>query len=316
LNSGEQSPEIYAQLWATITSGREWRGELRNRKKDGSLFWVSASIAPIKSRDGAIDRFLGIQLDITEQKSLLEQLEQTSRLESIGRLAGGVAHDFNNLLTAMMGHAELALLQLDEDHPAAESCQVIRATGERARDLTRQLLAFGREQIIRPRPVDLNAEIDATCGMLDRLIGERVEIEIRPQVGLWAVLADATQVEQVLTNLVVNALDSMPEGGRILIETRNVVHDEAYAATHAEAPVGDFVMLAVSDTGAGMPPEVREKIFEPFFTTKEAGQGTGLGLATVYGIVKQHQGSISVYSEVGHGTTIRIYLPRSKGETI
>lgn len=250
-----------------------------------------------------------LRREIVERERIEDQFRQAQKMESIGRLAGGVAHDFNNILTAVIGFTDLAFMHVPRDHPIVAELNEIRKAAERAASLTRQLLAFARKQIINPRVVDLNGLILDMDMLLRRLIGADVELRTLPAAELWTIKADLGQLEQVLVNLVVNARDAMPAGGKLIIETANVVLDEFYAETHIEVTPGSYVMLAVSDTGTGMPPDVQKHLFEPFFTTKETGKGTGLGLATVYGIVKQHGGSIWVYSEVGQGTTIKVYLP-------
>jgi len=310
LKSGETSPEEYRKLWEAITSGGDWSGEFHNRRKDGTLFWERASISPIRDASGTITHFLGVKEDVTAQKLLEEQFVQAQKMEAVGRLAGGVAHDFNNLLTVINGYCDLLLERLDAESLYHEPIAEIRKAGERAASLTRQLLAFSRKQIVVPRVVDLNAIVPGVEGMLRRLIGEDVDLAAVLHPNLGKVKADPGQIEQVLTNLAVNARDAMPQGGRLTIETANVELDEAYAQTHYGARPGRFVMLAVSDTGHGMDADTQSHIFEPFFTTKEAGKGTGLGLATVYGIVKQSGGYIMVYSEPGEGTVFKIYLPR------
>ncbi|HUG37788.1 MAG TPA: ATP-binding protein, partial [Candidatus Limnocylindrales bacterium] len=229
---------------------------------------------------------------------------------AIGRLAGGVAHDFNNLLTVISGRSQFLLARLEAEHPGRRDVELIVKSTERASNLTRQLLAFSRKQILEPKIMDLDTTVGAIEPILRRLIGEDIDLATSTRDGLGRVMADPGQIEQVILNLAINARDAMPRGGRLTIETANVELDEAYAAQHPEVAAGHYVMLAVSDTGIGMDAATQARIFEPFFTTKDAGQGTGLGLATVYGIVKQSNGHITVYSEPRHSTTFRVYLPR------
>ncbi len=317
--SGLTSPEMYQQLWETITAGKEWRGEFHNRKKNGELYWESTSISPIKNADGVITHFLAVKEDITERKQaeetrskLEEQLRQAQKMESIGQLASGVAHDFNNLLTVIHGYADLIQHKIGPGGPLAEDLEQIRRASERAATLTRQLLAFSRQQVLSPTILDLNDLVTDLHKMLGRLIGEDIRLTTILEPELWAITADPGQIEQVVMNLVVNARDAMPTGGKVTIETKNIHLDEGYAQTHFEVPIGPCVMLTVTDTGHGMDKQTLTRIFEPFFTTKEQGKGTGLGLATVYGIIKQSGGDITVYSEPGQGTTFSIYLPATE----
>jgi PAS domain S-box-containing protein len=276
--------------------------------KDGSEFPVELSLATWEAAEGF---FVTAMLrDISARKNLEAQLVQSQKLEAVGQLAGGVAHDFNNLLGVITGYGELALRQLDAGHPVRSRLEQVLKAAERAAALTRQLLAFSRKQVLKPTALDLNAIVANTHKMLGRLIGENIEVVIRPDLRLGAAMADQGQIEQIILNLAVNARDAMPKGGTLTLETANVEFDASYAAAHLPVTPGSYVMLAVSDTGVGMDAETQQHIFEPFFTTKGEGQGTGLGLATVYGIVSQSGGHIHVSSEPGHGTTFRVCLPR------
>jgi two-component system cell cycle sensor histidine kinase/response regulator CckA len=434
LKSGELSPDVYRELWETITAGREWRGEFHNRRKDGGLFWERASISPVFDEARKITNFVAVKEDITERKlaqealaakeshfrslienaqdvitiidaggtirfqspaaerilgrppgefvgrnileflhpddapgvqetlrrgiespeaprkstfrfrhangswrsleavgkllpgegipevvvnsrdvtesrALEEQLRQAQKMEAIGRLAGGIAHDFNNLLTVITGYTALAAARLNPDGPPQPELVEIEKAAQRATDLTRQLLAFSRKQVLQPRVVNLNRLVGDTERMLRRVIGEEIELVTSLAEPLGSVKADMGQIVQVLLNLAVNARDAMPKGGKLAIETSEIDLDPSYTAFHFDVPAGRYVRLAVSDTGTGMDAKTLSHAFEPFFTTKEAGKGTGLGLSTVYGIVKQSGGHVSVYSEPAMGTTFKIYLP-------
>jgi len=274
----------------------------------GETRWFQTVKVPLVGPDGSVPQVLGVATDITHRKQLEDQLRQSQKMEAVGRLAGGVAHDFNNLLTAILGHADL-LLEAGHDGSHADLAEIKRAA-QRAAGLTRQLLAFSRKQILQPRVLDLNTVVAGVGTLLRRLIGEDIELRIVPAQGLGSVEADPGQLEQVILNLAVNARDAMPRGGKLTIETANVDLDAVYAREHVGVEPGSYVMLAVSDTGVGMDEDVKAHLFEPFFTTKGQAQGTGLGLATVYGVVKQSGGFIWVYSEPGRGTAFKIYFPR------
>jgi two-component system cell cycle sensor histidine kinase/response regulator CckA len=286
-----------------LHSSRGWR----HQKKDGSIIQVEIIAHPIEFA-GRSARLV-LASDVTERQKLEEQFRQAQRLESVGRLAGGVAHDFNNLLTVISGYTEMAISELAADSEVSVNLREVRAAGERAAALTQQLLAFSRKQLVQPVVLNINDTIVGIEKMLRRLIGEDVELVSKLEPVLGNVKADGRQIEQIIMNLAVNARDAMPNGGSLVIETANVLFDGAYVAAHPDVSVGRFVMVAASDTGMGMTPEVKARIFEPFFTTKEVGSGTGLGLATVYGMVRQAGGWIWVYSEVGRGATFKIYLP-------
>jgi two-component system, cell cycle sensor histidine kinase and response regulator CckA len=305
LQGKDTDKEAVARLREAVRSGRPCEAELLNYKKDGTPFWVDLSVSPVRDDQGRLTHFVGIQTDLTERRRLEEQIRQSQKMEAIGQLAGGVAHDFNNLLTVITGYSEMLLAELPVRDPRRDPLTAIREAGEQAARLTSQLLAFSRKANVQPKVLDLNEVIDTTGKMLRRLIGEDVALTttLSPAPG-W-VRIDPGQVEQVVLNLAVNARDAMPRGGRLALET-------AHVEIHADGPdlkPGRYVRLTVSDTGSGIADEVKPRIFEPFFTTKERGKGTGLGLATVYGIVKQAGGHVSLDSRVGVGTTFAVLLP-------
>jgi PAS domain S-box-containing protein len=310
----EDRERVLLATEAAMRQGLETELEYRIVAQDGAVHWVHDNGRFISDEQGRRIIWQGVILDITKTKELEEQLRQSQKLESVGRLSGGIAHDFNNMLTAINGYSELTLRSLGPDDPLRHNIEEIMKAGERSAALTRQLLAFSRQQILQPVVLDLNDVISDTIKMLQRLIGEDVQLvaSLNPKSG-W-VKVDPGQLSQIIMNLAVNARDAMPQGGKLTIETANAFLDPDYASQHVGVLSGAYVMLAISDNGTGMSTKTQQHIFEPFFTTKDVGQGTGLGLATVYGIVKQSGGNIEVYSEEGVGTTFKIYLPRVVGE--
>jgi two-component system cell cycle sensor histidine kinase/response regulator CckA len=317
LKSGEQSSETYREMWKTILGGNVHRGILVNRKKNGDLYYVEESICPGRDPDGKITHFIANGRDLTDRLRLEAQLLQSQKMDAIGRLAGGVAHDFNNLLTIITSYSELALDAVAAGSPLEAKIQEILLAARRAAELTRQLLAFSRKQTQSLRVVDLNQVVAGIAKTLPRLIGEDIEFSFVPGKNVGCVRVDPLQIEQVLMNLSANARDAMPQGGHLLIETSDVYLDEGYIQTKStEIPAGHYALMMVSDDGAGIPREQQPHIFEPFYTTKPSGKGTGLGLATVYGIVKQNKGFIWVYSEPDAGTVFKIYLPLVSSRTV
>lgn len=280
------------------------------QRKDGKRIEVSVSTAPLRDTADAAVGVIYMYSEVTERRHLEEQLRQAQKMEAVGQLAGGVAHDFNNILAVIMSYSDLMLGELGPDAPMSADLREVTAAAARAAGLTRQLLAFGRRQVLQPHVVQLNALITNLKNMLRRLLPENIELMTRLDTALGYVYADAGQIEQVLVNLVVNARDAISHAGDIAIETTNVELDAGYARDHAGTPPGAYVVVSVSDTGSGMTADIQERIFEPFFSTKERDRGTGLGLSTVYGIIKQSGGYVWCYSEPGKGTTFKIYLPR------
>ena len=310
LESGEQPPSLYRELWETIRGGDVFRKVLANRRKNGQLYYVDESISPIRDSDGRITHFVSNGRDLTERLRIEAQLLQAQKMDAIGRLAGGVAHDFNNLLTIITSYSELALDSVDPGSSTQARIQEILAAAHRAAELTRQLLAFSRRQPQALRVAELNPVVGGAVKTLQRLIGEDIELVFIPGEGLGRVRLDPVQIEQILMNLAANSRDAMPQGGRCTIETSNVQLDEQYAdCKPAIIPIGRYAVITVADTGSGIPADVLSHIFEPFYTTKALGKGTGLGLSTVYGIVKQNHGFVWAYSELEMGTTFKIYLP-------
>jgi two-component system cell cycle sensor histidine kinase/response regulator CckA len=301
---------VLSRLRQNLEHGQVFAGEAINYRKDGKEFNLEWQIAPIRNVGGKITHFVAIQHDITGRKQLEARLFQSQKMETVGKLAGGIAHEFNSILTAIIGQSELLLNDLPGPSPLVKSVTEIHKAAERAATLTRQLLAYGRKQILQPENLDLNVVIAGMENTLLHLMGRSVEVRFSPDAGLKSVKADAGQIEQVIVNIAMNAAEAMPNGGKLMVETANIMLDTDYVASFPELKAGKYVMLAIGDTGAGMSDEIKARVFEPFFTTKGVGKGTGLGLATCHGIVKQSGGHISVYSEPGRGTTFKIYLPQ------
>jgi PAS domain S-box-containing protein len=302
---GPENRSSFVEMLGKQGSVREL--EIAFRTKSGEIRTAvdSAEVIDVAGQECVIAIFR----DITEQKTLEKQLRQTQKMEAVGQLSGGIAHDFNNLLGVIIGYSEILEHRLAPDDPLQKECLQIKKAGQSAASLTRQLLAFSRQQVLEPRVLDLNSIVLNVEKMLRRLIGEHIDLRTHLDPALGSVKADQSQIEQVIINLAVNARDAMAKGGKLIIETSNVVLDEDYARRHSPQMPGPYVLLSVADTGIGMDAETQARIFEPFFTTKELGKGTGLGLSTVYGVVRQSGGHIWVYSEPGQGTTFKIYLP-------
>jgi len=292
-----------------------WHHEHEIVTRSGARRFIRWNNSVLRSASGDVIGTASVGEDITERERLEAQLLQSQKLETVGKLAGGIAHEFNSILTAIIGQSELLLGDLPPGSPLAKNATEIRQAAERAATLTRQLLAYGRKQILQPEILDLNSVLAVMGSTLRHLMGRGTDVSIAPAAGLKAVKADAGQIQQVIMNMAMNAADAMPNGGKLTIETANVTLDEAYLSRFPELKPGEYVMLAITDTGAGMSEEVKARVFEPFFTTKGVGQGTGLGLSTCYGIVKQSGGHISVYSEPARGATFKIYLPQVEPQT-
>lgn len=318
IEATETVDDIAARIEKTMAMGED-RFETRHRRKDGSIFHVEVSVQFRQSKGG---RFIAFFRDITERKQseekrikLQEQLNQAKRMEYVGRLAGGVAHDFNNMLSVIIGYGEMARNNAKKKRPIDDEIKEILEAAERSADLTRQLLAFARKQTVAPKILDLNKTVEGMLKMLRRLIGENIDLAWLPGNNVFPIRMDSSQLDQLLANLSVNARDAIKDVGKITIETAGVTIGEEYCAEHPESVPGEYTLLAVSDNGSGMDHDTQSHLFEPFFTTKELGKGTGLGLATIYGIVKQNGGFINVYSEIGLGSVFKIYLPRYTGTT-
>jgi two-component system cell cycle sensor histidine kinase/response regulator CckA len=321
LQGKDTDPNVVAQIREAVREGKQCDVEFLNYRKDGTPFWNNLSISPVHSQTGRLTHFIGVQADVSERRRLEMQFQQAQKMEAVGRLAGGVAHDFNNLLMIINGYAELVIQSFTQDDPMRELLTEVIKAAERAGTLTRQLLLFSRQSVLEPRVFDINSVVMDTEKMLNRLIGEDITLTTALEPSLVPVKADPNQLQQALTNLAVNARDAMPQGGNLTIETHNVEITEEHCLGEPGLQPGRYSMIAVTDNGTGIDKETKARIFEPFFTTKEAGKGTGLGLAMVYGFVKSSGGHVSVYSEPGHGTTFKVYFPQvqervSSGESL
>lgn len=314
LKSGRQPDEFYQELWSTIKTGRVWNAEVVNRRKDGTEFPARHIIVPVSDETGTITHYIGFQEDLTALRQAQAQFQQAQRLENVDKLFGGVAHDFNNLLHVIMGNSEFLIERLSGNDELLGFVEAVMSAAERGSDLTRQLLAFSRQQPLDSKPTDINVLVGGMNALIDRTLGDDIEIEMVRAAGLWSANIDAGQLENALLNLCINARDAMPDGGKLTIETANAHLDQEYADGHREVRPGQYVMVAVSDTGTGMPSVVAERVFEPYFTTKEIGEGHGLGLSMVYGFTKQSGGHVKIYSEPGTGTVVKLYLPRAQGK--
>ena len=322
LKSGLTPERTYLDLWHSLVKGKEWRGEFQNKKKNGQIYWEYAFISPIKNESGKITHYLAVKEDISQRKMLQEQLMQSQKMEAIGTLAGGIAHDFNNILTVINGYSEFALMKLNEKDPLHKDVSSILSASKKAENLTRQILAFSRKQIYQPEIISVDKIISDLEKMTRRLIGEDIKIEFKTKKNIPNIKADPSQIEQILINLIVNARDAInqkedkTDDKLISIETGTKFLDDEFAKKHLDSVSGKYVYFYVSDNGVGMTENVVQNIFEPFFTTKETGKGTGLGLATVYGIIKQNKGDIFVYSKPEKGTTFKIYWPVTEEQII
>jgi PAS domain S-box-containing protein len=308
----DETAQIVEANQAVAESGKPHIFTDRKLTSATGMRTVETRMVPIADSSGRTALIMAIVRDISEARAREDQIRQLQRMDAVGKLTGGVAHDFNNLLAIIHGNSELMRDRIHDDPDLAEMVDDVLGASARGAELVRRLLAFARMQHLESEPIDLNARLPNILSLLQRSLGERIDVRVKQAKKLWQANLDPTQVDDALVNLAINARDAMPEGGSLTIETQNITLDEDYAAHHVEVSPGDYVMLAVSDTGTGMPPDVIARAFEPFFTTKPEGQGTGLGLSQVFGWIKQSGGHIKIYSEVGHGTTIKLYLPRAK----
>ena len=309
LKSGVQGEVFYEELWMTIKTGKIWSGRFTSRRKDGSVYHEEATISPVKDQSGRITNFVAVNRDITEHLELSQQLLQSQKMEALGTLAGGIAHDFNNLLQVTLGYSELHLADQNLPKQYREDLEKINDSARRGADLVQRLLTLSRKTETKPQSLSLNQRIVELRKILERTIPKMIDIQLMLVEDLTLVNADPTQVDQALMNLCINARDAMPEGGALVLKTENIILNAEHLRTHPDARSAPYALLSVSDTGQGMDRETMQHIYEPFFTTKGVGKGTGLGLAMVYSIIKNHGGFVSCNSELGKGTIFKIYLP-------
>lgn len=312
LNSGEQDKSVYAEMWATINQGDAWQGRFINKKKDGSRFIEDVTISPILGQGGEIVNFVAAKRDITDQLQVQEKYQQAQKMEAIGQLAGGVAHDFNNMLAIIIGQVEIAMLKTDTDNPIRKRLNEINVAAKRSADLTRQLLGFARKQNHNPEIINLNDTIATTLAMLKRLIGEQLELNWQPESVAPITKIDPGHFNQIITNIIINARDAITGSGTITVKTNRMTFDDEFCLEHPGSIPGEYVLIEVNDTGCGMEAGIIDKIFDPFFTTKDVGDGTGLGLSMVFGLIKQNNGYIVVDSIPNQGSTFSIYFPIPK----
>ncbi len=315
LQGPETDRETVNEVRTAIAEHREFAGEIMNYRKDGSSFWNALFVSPVFNRSGDLVYFFGSQLDVSRRRDAEESLHQAQKMESLGQLTGGIAHDFNNLLQVITGYNEVMLALID--HPTLDvmrvrrACEAVRDAAERAATLTHQLLAFSRKQRLEGRLLNLNGLVHGMSGMAERTLGDHVTLHQDLATELWNARIDPTQAEVALLNVFINARDAMPAGGTVTVRTENLLVEDEDAALFKTVGVGAYVVVSVTDTGTGMAPEILARVMEPFFTTKGEGKGTGLGLAMVYGFAKQSGGAVKIYSEIGHGTTVRLLFPAS-----
>jgi len=304
-----QDEEFHQAMWETLKQGRIWKGQIISKRPDGRQYIEEASISPVRDANGNIIHYVVVKCDATNERQLEARFRHAQKMEAVGQLAGGIAHDFNNIIGVVLGYSDLILRKLSETDPLRTKVEMIRNVAQKAAQITRQLLAFSRRQLLQPRVLDLNARLREILEMVQQIIGENIQPSLQLAEEEMSIKVDPNYLDQVIMNMVVNARDAMPQGGKLVFETSRVDIDAMFAANHADATPGKYVLLKITDTGIGMSPEIRSRVFEPFFTTKGTGKGTGLGLSTAYGIVKQSGGFIDLESEVNKGTTFKIYFP-------